>query len=177
MANAKSHSVMDEAREEIEAILMQRHQGEKDVTVVTQDAVLATFDEILVALTYTVASIAAISLIVAGILIMNVMLVSVSQRTAEIGLLKALGAPRQTILRLFLFEATGLSMAGAVAGLIVGVIARLIVLHFYPDLPLEWPLAAIFASLFTSFAVGIAFGVLPARRAAELDPVEALSHH
>ncbi len=177
MANARSHELMDRASEDIRQILKKRHQGEEDVTVVTQDALLATFDRILAALTYTVGGIAGISLIVAGILIMNVMLVSVSQRTAEIGLLKALGAPREEILRLFLVEATGLSMAGAFLGLAIGVLARLAILYFYPVLPLTWPIWAIGAALATALVVGLAFGVIPARRAAGLDPVAALSHH
>ncbi|MDG2305147.1 MAG: ABC transporter permease [Candidatus Binatia bacterium] len=177
MANARSHEMMDRASEEIRRILKDRHQGEEDVTIVTQDALLATFDRILVALTYTVGGIAGISLLVAGILIMNVMLVSVSQRTSEIGLLKALGAPRDEILRLFLVEATTLSLAGAFMGLVIGVLGRLAILHFYPVLPLTWPIWAIVAALTTALVVGLAFGVIPARRAADLDPVAALSHH
>ena len=177
VASASSHRQVDRASTEIRRILKERHQGEEDVTIVTQDALLATFDRILVALTYTVGGIAGISLIVAGILIMNVMLVSVSQRTAEIGLLKALGAPREEILLLFLVEATALSLAGALAGLALGVSARLAILHFYPVLPLTWPIWAIVAALITALVVGLVFGMIPARRAAELDPVAALSHH
>jgi putative ABC transport system permease protein len=175
MVSARSHDLMGRASDDIRSILKQRHQGEEDVTIVTQDALLATFDRILVALTYTVGGIAGISLVVAGILIMNVMLVSVSQRTSEIGLLKALGAPRHEIQRLFLVEATTLSIAGALAGLVVGMLARLAILHFYPVLPLAWPVPAIVAALSTALVVGLVFGVIPARRAAELDPVAALS--
>ena len=177
MATAHSHDEMELARKDILSILKQRHQGEEDVTVVTQDAVLATFDRILMALTYTGAGIASISLVVAGILIMNVMLVSVSQRTAEIGLLKAIGAPRRAILRLFLVEATALSMTGAIAGLLIGILGRLAILYFYPALPLSWPIGAIAAALGTALVVGLAFGVIPARRAADLDPVASLAGH
>ena len=177
LINAKSHDVMPPASEEIRKILRERHQGEEDVTVVTQDALLATFDRILRALTWTVGGIAAISLLVAGILIMNVMLVSVSQRTAEIGLLKALGAPRGEILRLFLVEATGLSLAGAAAGLVLAVLAEIAIVRIYPVLPMAMPLWAVVAALGTALVVGLVFGVLPARRAADLDPVAALSHH
>ena len=177
MASARNHESMERACEDIRRILKERHQGEEDVTVVTQDALLATFDRILLALTYTVGGIAAISLVVAGILIMNVMLVSVSQRTAEIGLLKALGAPRDEILKLFLVEATGLSVAGALLGLLLGLLARLAILYFYPVLPLTWPIWAIAAALLTALVVGLAFGVIPARRAAALDPVASLSSH
>jgi len=173
---ARTHDVVEEACDEIRRIITERHQGEEDITVITQDALLGTFDRILAALTYTVGGVAAISLIVAGILIMNVMLVSVSQRTAEIGLLKALGAPRREILRLFLVEATALSMAGALLGLLLGILGRLAILHFYPVLPLTWPIWAILLSMLTALGVGLAFGIIPARRAAELDPVEALAH-
>ena len=100
--------------------ILRRHEGERDVTVVTQDAVLATFDRILRALTLAVGGIAAISLAVAGILIMNVMLIAVSQRIQEIGLLKALGAPAAQIRKLFFAEAILLSCVGSVAGLILG---------------------------------------------------------
>ena len=104
----------------MEEIIRTRHEGEQDVTVITQDAVLATFDRILGALTLGVAGIAAISLAVAGILVMNVMLVAVTQRTGEIGLLKALGATGGTIRMLFLAEASMLSLVGAVVGYVLG---------------------------------------------------------
>ncbi len=104
-----------------EDTIRERHHGEQDVTVITQDAVIATFDRILSALTYALAAIAAISLAVAGILIMNVMLVAVSQRTAEIGLLKALGASRAQILTLILSEAILLSLLGYLLGFVLGV--------------------------------------------------------
>ena len=102
-----------------------RHDGEDDVTVITQDAVLATFDRILRALTLGVSGIAAISLAVAGILVMNVMLVAVAQRTSEIGLLKAIGAPSADIRRLFFAEALWLSLAGGAIGFALGHLRRL----------------------------------------------------
>ena len=92
LIEARSREDISRAKQDAEAILAKRHEGERDVTVVTQDAILATFDRILRALTLAVGGIAAISLAVAGILIMNVMLIAVSQRTQEIGLLKAIGA-------------------------------------------------------------------------------------
>ena len=104
------------AKEAILSIIRARHEGEDDITVITQDAVLATFDRIFRALTMTVGGIAAISLVVAGIMIMNIMLVAVSNRRAEIGLLKALGSPRRQIMGLFLTESALLSIAGAAIG-------------------------------------------------------------
>ena len=93
LIEAKNRDAIEQAKHDAEEIMFQRHSGEKDVTVITQDAVLATFDRILTALTMAVGGIAAISLAVAGVLIMNVMLIAVAQRVKEIGLLKALGAP------------------------------------------------------------------------------------
>ncbi|NNM20514.1 MAG: ABC transporter permease, partial [Gammaproteobacteria bacterium] len=102
LVEASSRDSMQAASRFIKSTIAERHQGEEDITVITQDAVLATFDRIFGALTMTLAGIASISLAVAGVLIMNVMLVAVSQRTAEIGLLKAIGAPRRQIIGLFL---------------------------------------------------------------------------
>jgi putative ABC transport system permease protein len=158
----------------IEAIKL-RHQGEQDVTVITQDALLSTFDRIFTALTMTLAGIASISLAVAGVLIMNVMLVSVSQRTAEVGLLKAIGATRSQITALFLTEAILLSLAGAATGLVVGLVVDWIVGKIYPSLPLSPPLWAIVLAVVVAIISGIVFGLMPARRAARLDPVAALA--
>lgn len=107
LVEAKNHDQIESTKQAILAALKQSHDGENDSTVITQDAILATFDRILEALTLAVAGIAAISLIVAGILVMNVMLVAVNQRTAEIGLLKAIGATSMDIRRLFLPKQLG----------------------------------------------------------------------
>src|SRR3990172_9559702 len=120
LVEAKSREQIAHAKADVEEIIRLRHEGERDVTVITEDAVLATFDRILNALTLTVASIAAISLGVAGILIMNVMLIAVTQRRREIGLLKALGATGQQIRLAFFTEAMLLASGGAAAGLSVG---------------------------------------------------------
>jgi putative ABC transport system permease protein len=162
-------------RHSVIGVIKKRHQGEEDVTVITQDALLSTFDRIFTALTLTLAGIASISLAVAGVLIMNVMLVSVSQRTAEVGLLKAIGATRRQITALFLTEAILLSSAGAVAGLIVGFAADWVVGRIYPALPLRPPPWAVALAIVTAIASGVIFGLMPARRAARLDPVEALA--
>lgn len=177
LVEARSREAIAQAQTAILATLRERHRGEEDVTVVTQDAVLATFDRILRALTLTVAGIAAISLIVAGILVMNVMLVGVSQRTAEIGLLKALGAPGRRIASLFLAEAAVLSLGGACLGLAVGQAASWLMGRLYPRLPLGAPWWASAAAVGVALATGLLFGVQPARKAARLDPVEALSRH
>ena len=175
LVEAKSKPDMYKAVDEIKAIIKARHEGEDDVTLITQDSVVNTFDKILSALTLTVASIAGISLAVAGVLVMNVMLVSVTQRTAEIGLLKALGATKRQLLWLFLAEAAMLSLAGAVLGVILGYLTLGGLQAFYPDFPMELPGWALLAALAVSLFTGLLFGVLPARKAASLDPVAALA--
>ena len=175
LVEAKSRDALDAAKNEVTEIIKTRHEGEADVTVITQDAVLATFDNILGVLTFGVGGIGAISLAVAGILVMNVMLVAVTQRTGEIGLLKALGAPGRAIRNAFLAEATLLSAAGAVIGFLLGQGGAFLLRLFFPTLPAYPPGWAIAAALGTAIATGLLFGVMPARRAAALDPVQALS--
>ena len=174
LVEARSREQIPAAKRHVIATLKARHQGEEDVTVITQDAVLATFDKILKALTLAVAGIASISLAVAGILIMNVMLVSVTQRTTEIGLLKALGAPAQQILHLFLTEAALLSMIGAVLGLALGELGSWFIGRLYPTLPVGAPWWAVISAVAVALTTGLLFGILPARRAARLDPVRSL---
>ena len=125
-------------------------------------------------LTLAVAGIAAVSLAVAGIGIMNVMLISVSERTAEVGLLKAVGANRGQILALFLVEAALLSSVGGLLGLAVGTALVALGNQLYPSVVLVTPLWAIGSVLLITLGTGVVFGVLPARRAAALDPVLAL---
>lgn len=175
LVEAKSRDAIEPAKRAAEQILTERHNGERDVTVVTQDAVLATFDRILRALTLAIGGIAAISLAVAGVLIMNVMLIAVSQRVKEIGLLKALGAPAAQIRNLFFAEAVLLSGIGSVAGLMLGELGVLAIGKIYPSLPVVAPWWAVLAAIGTSLATGILFSVWPARRAARLDPVTALA--
>ena len=166
---------LDPALLEIRKILKDRHEGEEDVTVITQDAVLATFDRILRTLTFAVGGIAAISLAVAGILTMNVMLIAVSQRTPEIGLLKALGASSRQIRNLFFAEAAVLSSVGAAAGLAIGAIGVLAIRQMYPQFPATAPIWAIAAAVITASVTGVVFSLMPARRAAKLDPVISLA--
>ncbi len=175
LVEARSRDHILPAKEQAFAILKARHDGEEDVTVITQDAVLQTFDRILGTLTYGVAGIAAISLAVAGILVMNVMLVAVAQRTNEIGLLKALGAEATAIRNAFLAEATLLSASGALVGYLLGQLGAFTLRTALPALPAYPPDWAVIAALLTALSTGLLFGVMPARRAAQLDPVQALS--
>lgn len=175
LVEANGREAIEPAKLQVSAIIKLRHEGEEDVTVITQDAVLATFDRLLGTLTLGVAGIAAISLAVAGILVMNVMLVSVTQRTGEIGLLKALGATASTIRLAFLAEAAMLSLTGALLGFLLGQAGAAAIRQMYPTFPAFPPDWAVLAGLGTALVTGILFGVLPARRAALLDPVQALS--
>jgi putative ABC transport system permease protein len=161
---------------QVKKILIDRHD-EEDFTCISQDAVLASLSSILAILTLVVAGIASISLGVAGIGIMNVMLVSVSERTDEVGLLKALGANQRQILQIFLLEATMLSSAGGLIGLASGTALVELGNLLYPRINAATPLWAIAAVLGLSLGTGIVFGVLPAWRASRLDPVAALQGH
>jgi putative ABC transport system permease protein len=169
----RTHADLDRAKERVVRLITERH-GEEDVTAITQDAVLGALTSILSALTLALAGIASISLAVAGVGIMNVMLVSVSERTREIGLLKALGAGRRQILAAFLAEAVLISSAGGLLGLAIGWLAVRGLVALYPALPATPPPWAVAAAFSLSVAVGAVFGVLPARRATRLDPVAAL---
>ncbi len=175
LCEARSARDVDPARRAILAVLADRHGGQEDVTVLTQDAVMKTFGKVLAILTAALAGIAAVSLTVAGVGIMNVMLVSVSERTREVGLLKALGASRGQVLRAFLVEAALLSTAGGVLGLLAGWGGTLLLRGLYPDFPVQPPAWAVAAALVVSVGVGLVAGVLPARRAARLEPVVALA--
>jgi putative ABC transport system permease protein len=175
VVQAKGRQAVDRVKTAVIEVIRGRHEGEDDVTVITQDAVLSTFDRILTTMTLAVAGIAAISLVVAGILIMNVMLISVSQRRGEIGLLKAVGARSVQVLRLFLTEASVLSLAGAGIGVAVGYAGAWVLAGMFPAFPLQVPLWALAAAVGTALLNGLIFGVLPARRASRLDPVQALA--
>ncbi|NVK43122.1 MAG: ABC transporter permease [Oceanospirillaceae bacterium] len=167
-------SPMEDVRGEILALMQQRHGGERDVTLITQDALLGAFDDILRLLTLGVGAIAAISLLVAGILIMNITLISVSQRTREIGLLKALGASAATVRLLFVCEALQLALLGCLIGIASGYGLLALGHWLWPLLPFVVSLWALGAALLIAIATALLFAWLPASRAARLPPVLAL---
>lgn len=175
LIETKSRDAMIKAIDEVKRIIKLRHEGEDDITIITQDSVVSAFNKILTALTIAVGCIGGISLIVAGILVMNVMLVSVTQRTAEIGLLKALGASQAQVQWLFLVEAILLSLAGALLGLSLGQLVIAALRIIYPNFPLELPEWGLLSALSVAILTGLLFGVLPARKAAKLDPISALA--
>lgn len=175
LVEVRSHEEIEAAAADVVAILKERHDGVEDVTVIRQDSVLAAFGKILGVLTAALAAIAAISLAVAGIGIMNVMLVSVTERTGEIGLLKALGAEKRQIIGVFLAEAALLSSVGGAVGVAMGYALAALVRHLWPNFPAEPPGWAVVSALIVAAVIGVAFGAVPARRAAALDPVLALA--
>jgi putative ABC transport system permease protein len=177
MVEGKDLQSLPRLKKHITATIAKRHYGEEDVTIITQDSILATFDKILKSLTLTVAGIAAISLVVAGILIMNVMLMSVSQRTAEIGLCKALGGTRSQIMAMLVCEALLLSAIGGVLGLLLGFVGAWGIAQVYTELTTTPPLWAVIAALAVALGTGLVFSLLPAGRAARLDPILALARH
>jgi putative ABC transport system permease protein len=170
-----SHEEIPAARKAVIDVIRERHDGVEDVTVWTQDSVVATFSRILTLLTAALAGIAGISLTVAGVGIMNVMLVSVSERTREIGLLKAIGVTRGQVVAAFLVESALLALAGGAAGLAVAFAGTRLSRALWPSFPVQAPAWAIVAAIVVSIAVGLVFGAIPARRAARLDPVAALT--
>jgi len=174
-SDVASSDEIEPARVSVLAVLKDRHEGEEDVTVVTQGSIVGSFTRILAILTAALAGIAAVSLSVAGVGIMNVMLVSVSERTSEVGLLKALGVTRAQVVAAFLVEASILSTAGGLVGIGFGYAGAYAVKTMYPAFPMFPPDWAVAAALLVSVSVGLAFGVLPAWRASRLDPVAALS--
>jgi len=163
LVDVGSPAEMDAVKARILELMRERHRAD-DVTVITQDALLSAFSSIMRALTLALAAIASVSLVVAGVGIMNVMLVSVAERRAEVGLLKALGARDRQVLSAFLAEATVLSVVGGLIGLGVGFAAIAAFRHLYPAFPAMPPGWAIVAALAMSALVGVGFGVWPARR-------------
>jgi putative ABC transport system permease protein len=183
IVQAASPDLVPKATDEISQILRSRHRtaiGADDFTVFSQKDMLSTASSILSVLTIFLGGIAGISLLVGGIGIMNIMLVSVTERTREIGLRKALGARKSDIVIQFLTESSVLSLIGGIFGIglgwaisfIVGRIAAANNTQLTPVLGID---AILLATIFST-AVGLFFGIYPANRAANLEPVEALRH-
>jgi putative ABC transport system permease protein len=180
---AVDFQAVPDASEEISQILRTRHRtpvGEDDFTVFTQESILSTIQSVTGVLTIFLGGIAAISLLVGGIGIMNIMLVSVTERTREIGLRKALGARRRDILIQFITESSLLSLIGGIIGILFGwlisfVVGRIAAASGNPFTPIVGFDAILLATLFSA-AVGLFFGIYPANRAASLEPVEALRY-
>lgn len=175
VASARNSNSVDAAEFQITNLLRLRHKviSEDDFTIRTQKEALQTLGQITGALTIMLAAVAGISLFVGGIGIMNIMLVSVTERTQEIGLRKAIGATQQDILSQFIIEAIILSAAGGLVGTAVGVSGIMLVSALTP-LQAGISPVAIALAVGVSGGIGLFFGVVPARRAAQLDPIVAL---
>jgi len=173
--SAKNSDSIRAAKFQIENLLRLRHNitGENDFTIQTQQDILDLVGTVTGGLTAMLAAIAGISLLVGGIGVMNIMLVSVSERTQEIGLRKAIGAREKDILTQFLIEATILAVLGGLLGTVIGG-GIVIVVGSITPLPATISITAVMIAVTVSGGVGLAFGVIPARQAAKLDPIVAL---
>ncbi len=176
---ASSADVMTQVQNDITSLLLQRHNisdpTNADFSVLNQADILASASSITGTLTYLLGAIAGISLLVGGIGIMNMMLTTVTERTREIGLRKAIGAKQADISFQFLTEAVALTLIGGVAGIVLGVgLSMLVNLSGLVHTSISW--SAILLAFCVSAAIGIAFGWYPARRAASLNPIEALRY-
>lgn len=173
-ARAKSRVSLEDAVLELRSILRQRHNNQEDFTIITQDAMLGTMGTILNMLTYVLAGIGGISMLVGGIGIMNIMLVSVTERTREIGIRRAVGARRGDVLKQFLVEALVISLTGGLTGLAGAVAITHIVYAFTPSFDLRAPYWVGIPAFLLSTGIGIGFGVWPAQKAARIETIEAL---
>ena len=174
MVEGQSPETQEKTKQRLIAAMAQRHDGEEDVTIITQDSILSAFNKILDTMTLAVAGIGAISLLVAGILIMNVTLISVTQRTREIGLLKAIGAADRDVLAIFLTEAVLMAAFGAALGLTISEAALFAGRLLYPDVAFHTPTWALLLSVSVAMLTALIFAWGPSRRAARLEPVNAL---
>jgi putative ABC transport system permease protein len=169
---------VDETKEDIYQLLLERHDYTEDFTVETQEDLTATARDVSRTLTMLLGAIAGISLVVGGIGIMNIMLVSVTERTREIGIRKAVGANRTDILLQFVVEAIIVTLVGGAVGVLAGVVTARIVdgQDFGTGSPVTTVVApwSIFVALGVSAMIGLFFGIYPAFRASRLDPIEAL---
>jgi len=172
VVEAKNQNLVKEAATQVEKTLLKRLKKD-DFTVLKQTELLSTINQFLGVITIALAGIASISLLVGGIGIMNIMLVSVTERTREIGLRKAIGATPKDILIQFLIEAVFLSLVGGFIGILIGYFGAVLLSKFIETAVTFW---SVFIAFFISFLVGVIFGVAPAYKAAKLNPIEALRY-
>jgi putative ABC transport system permease protein len=171
---------LQQAMDQIEEILRTR-RGVKfsepnNFDVKTTDAFVTQFDSIFGMIGVFAIAISSVGLMVGGIGVMNIMLVSVTERTQEIGVRKAIGARRRDIVHQFLFEAMTLTLLGGVIGVLLSVAVSQIVMFFVPSLPASIPTWAVASGLGVSIGVGLIFGVWPAMKASRLDPITCLRY-
>lgn len=176
---AKSQDVMTDAQNQVGYLLLSRHKlsdpTQADFSIFSQQDIINTASAATGVFTTLLSGIAAISLLVGGIGIMNIMLVTVTERTREIGLRKALGAKKSVIIQQFLSEALVLTLIGGLAGMVLGVLISYLVSHL-ASLPFVLSPSAVILAIGVSSGIGLLFGWYPARRASNLQPIEALRY-
>jgi len=176
LIGARTQEDIPRATEAARKIVRSAHDNEEDFTITNQDSMLSAFSRIFSMLRLMLVGIACISLLVGGIGIMNIMLVSVRERTREVGIRIAVGATRADIGLQFLVESITLSVLGGMTGIFLGFIGSVIIRVLYPSLPIGLSLWSITTAFLFSSAVGVVSGVYPALKAASVDPVEALRY-
>lgn len=169
----KSNISVKSVENSVSRILQRRH-GREDFTLISQDQMLVKMDSILNILTLAVAALGSISLLVGSVGILTIMTIAVSERISEIGLLRAIGAEQGIIFKLFLTEAIVLSAIGGTTGVFLGMLAVQLIGMLLPELPVQFAWLYIIAAFAVSLLIGIAAGVIPAIKAAQLQPLEAL---
>ena len=177
----RAHSgQLKQALDQVEDILRRqravKYDDKNNFDLQTADKFIEQFDSITAMVGLVAIALSSVGLLVGGIGVMNIMLVSVTERTAEIGVRKAIGARRRDITNQFLFEAMTLTFLGGVLGVLLAVAVSQIIILIFPALPASIPLWAVITGLVVSAAIGLIFGVWPARKAARLDPIEALRY-
>ena len=178
--SVKDSLLLDQTEADVKNIIFERHtitdQSVKDHFVATSSKdILSTINSVLSVLTLVLSGIAAISLVVGGIGIMNIMLVTVTERTKEIGLLKAIGAKRKDILMQFLIESVVLTVTGGIIGIVLGIGIGFLIANAI-KVPFGLPIVPVLASVSISIVIGVAFGSYPAYRASKLSPIDALHY-
>jgi len=178
-AGAKNETLMESAQNQLGFFLMERHRIQKvqnaDFSILSQADILDTANQVTKTFTALLTGIAAISLIVGGIGIMNIMLVTVTERTSEIGLRKALGAKKKTIVTQFLIESVFLTIIGGVIGVIIGILVSYILTKVM-TLPYNLSFESVGLAVIVSSVIGVLFGWYPAHKASNLQPIEALRY-
>lgn len=175
-ATSKTRNGLDDAVKDVTEILKERDNGEENFTIVTQVNMLESMNTILNMLTYALGAIAFISMLVGGIGIMNIMLVSVTERTREIGIRRAVGARRSDILRQFVIEAVVISVSGGLIGILISEVIANALYFAFPAFDMRPPFWILPPAFLMSFLTGLAFGVWPAKKAATIQTIDALRY-
>jgi putative ABC transport system permease protein len=177
MAQALSREQLFQAQDEVR-MLVRAYRGmgpaeDDNFAIISSDALVSAWDQMTGAIAATAVAVVSVFMVVGGVVIMNIMLAVVTERTHEIGIRKAIGARQQDILNQYLVESSVLAGTGGVIGVILAWMVTLLVRAFTP-VPIRIPLSAVLIGVTLSMVVGLFFGIYPARRASRLDPIEAL---